>query len=177
MARVAMVLSVMLLVNFSFAAKLATASEPAKRSDPSATKETCSAESHACSMSKFTIGILGTGRLGAHTAATWAAAGHHVLLGSRDQAKAREVVEAIRSPSGYRGRGGEQTKALPAGHRIDIEGTDMAGARRPLVAPGTTRCVPQNIGAARWLCARLFTFGRRRCISPNRLHCHAIPCN
>ena len=74
-----------------------------------------------------TIGILGTGRLGAHTAATWAAAGHRVLLGSRDPEKAREIVRAIRSPSGYRGKGGEQTKALPEGAHVDLEGTDMAG--------------------------------------------------
>ena len=80
-------------------------------------------------MSNLTIGILGTGRLGAHVAATWAAAGHRVLLGSRNPSKAREIVEAIRSPAGYRGNGGEQTKALPDGRRIELEGTDMAGGR------------------------------------------------
>jgi predicted dinucleotide-binding enzyme len=82
-------------------------------------------------MSNFTIGILGTGRLGTHTAATWAAAGHRVLLGSRDSEKARRIVDGIRSPAGYRGKGGEQTMAIPESAHANLEGTDMAGKRRP----------------------------------------------
>ena len=80
-------------------------------------------------MSNLTIGILGTGRLGTHTAATWAAAGHRVLLGSRDSEKAQRIVDAIRSPAGYRGTGGEQTKVIPESAHANLEGTDMAGER------------------------------------------------
>jgi hypothetical protein len=78
-------------------------------------------------MSNLTIGILGTGRLGTHTAATWAAAGHRVLLGSRDSEKARRIIDAIRSPTGYRGKGGEQTMAIRESAHANLEGTDMAG--------------------------------------------------
>ncbi len=128
-AHIALLMSMMLMFNFSFATKPATVSQSEECSRSSSSKDTCSSTSPIHYMSNLTIGILGTGRLGAHVAATWAAAGHRVLLGSRNPSKAREIVEAIRSLAGYRGKGGEQTKALPDGHRIELEGTDMAGGR------------------------------------------------
>ena len=54
------------------------------------------------------IGILGTGRMGTHLAATWAAAGHSVILGSRDRTKSDFIVSSITAGSGYVGGGGEQ---------------------------------------------------------------------
>src|SRR6185369_7127908 len=42
------------------------------------------------------IGILGTGRMGVRLAKAFAAVGHTVVLGSRDAARAREAVEAIK---------------------------------------------------------------------------------
>jgi hypothetical protein len=103
--------------------------EPAQLADGSESKKSCAIPNNP--MSNFTIGILGTGRLGTHTAATWAAAGHRVLLGSRDSEKARRIVEGIRSPAGYRGKGGEQTKAIPESAQANLEGTDMEGKRCP----------------------------------------------
>ena len=44
-----------------------------------------------------TIGILGTGRMGVHLAATWGAAGYSIILGSRDKSKADDIVTALRS--------------------------------------------------------------------------------
>lgn len=38
----------------------------------------------------------------------------------RNPSKAREIIEAIRSSAGNRGKGGEQTKALTDGHRIEL---------------------------------------------------------
>jgi len=137
-------------------------SESGECSHSSSSSETCTSSSPFHRMSNLTIGILGTGRLGAHTAATWAAAGHRVLLGSRDPNKAREIVQAIRSPAGYRGKGGEQTKALPDGARIDLEGTDMAGGRRQAFLH-----VPECSAHA---------FARRCCCCPNHFRGHTVPC-
>ncbi len=124
---VSIVLALLVLLHSS----LPTLAKPSNvdSSESAASNESCTSPPPTQQMSGAfqTIGILGTGRLGAHTAATWAAAGHRVLLGSRDPEKAREIVRAIRSPSGYRGKGGEQTKALPEGAQVDLEGTDMAG--------------------------------------------------
>ena len=103
--------------------------EPGQPADGSESKKSCAIPLDP--MSNFTIGILGTGRLGTHTAATWAATGHRVLLGSRDSEKARRIVDGIRSPAGYRGKGGEQTMAIPESAHANLEGTDMAGKRRP----------------------------------------------
>jgi hypothetical protein len=103
--------------------------EPVQLSDEIESRKSCALPLDP--MSNLTIGILGTGRLGTHTAATWAAAGHRVLLGSRDSEKARRIVDAIRSPTGYRGKGGEQTQAIPESAHANLEGTDMAGKRCP----------------------------------------------
>lgn len=59
-----------------------------------------------------TIGILGTGRMGSRLAALFADAGNAVVLGSRDPARAREVVERLRRP-GIRPGTYEEAAAAP----------------------------------------------------------------
>ena len=57
-----------------------------------------------------TIGILGTGRMGIRLAALFATAGHAVVLGSRSEARAREVAATL----GPRVRGGSYADAAAA---------------------------------------------------------------
>lgn len=58
------------------------------------------------------IGILGTGRMGTRLAAMFARAGRSVILGSRDEARAIEVVSGMRVPGV---RAGTYADAVEAG--------------------------------------------------------------
>src|SRR5262245_46064876 len=58
------------------------------------------------------IGILGTGRMGVRLAAMFAGAGHSVLLGSRDRARAERIAAGLGS-AGVRGTGYQQAAEAP----------------------------------------------------------------
>jgi NADPH-dependent F420 reductase len=57
------------------------------------------------------IGILGTGRMGTRLAAMYARAGHEVVLGSRDTARARRIAAGLALPGLT---GGDYDRALDA---------------------------------------------------------------
>ena len=57
------------------------------------------------------IGILGTGRMGTRLAAMYARAGHQVVLGSRDTARARHIAAGLALPGLA---GGDYDQALDA---------------------------------------------------------------
>ena len=59
----------------------------------------------------MTIGILGTGRMGVRLAAMYSAAGHDVILGSRDPDRARTIATTLAHP---RLTGGAYQDALEA---------------------------------------------------------------
>lgn len=64
-------------------------------------------------MSKKTIAILGgTGALGGGLALRWSKAGHEILIGSRDQAKAVEAVESLRGEAQKQGAAEPNLRAL-----------------------------------------------------------------
>lgn len=64
-------------------------------------------------MSEKTIAILGgTGALGGGLALRWSKAGHQILIGSRDQAKAIEAVESLREVAKQQGTEAPQLTAL-----------------------------------------------------------------
>jgi hypothetical protein len=89
-------------------------------------KETCSNDN----LLMKTIGIIGTGRLGSHMACTWAAAGHTVILGSRDAQKAQRIVDKILSPEGYKGSGGENTPPFANADKAKLTGSDFETAAK-----------------------------------------------
>ena len=93
-----------------------------------------------------TIGILGTGRLGTHLASTWAAAGHTVMLGSRDSSKAQLIVRQILSPQGFTGEGGAKTPPFPGADQAKLTGTDyVTAAQADIVVLATPFSVTSEI--------------------------------
>jgi len=71
--------------------------------------------------------------MGTHLAATWAAAGMRVVLGSRTKSKAEAIVSSIVQGKGYRGSGGEQVPPFEAADMQLMAGTSAEAAAADIV--------------------------------------------
>jgi predicted dinucleotide-binding enzyme len=83
---------------------------------------------------KLKVGIIGTGKMGTHLAATWAKAGIDVLLGSRVRSRSQEIVDSLLAGKGY----GDIRPFDPAGMETTLTaGTIIDAASRPVVVLAT----------------------------------------